>query len=948
MNHRALVLAAALLSLSSNPVNALESMEEMTKRVFDLAQIQLKYIDSQLGPGQAPRTLEADGSLCTSDVRWWCSGFYPGSLWLTYEYTGDEQIKALAQKHTLALEPLLEMHTDHDIGFQTVCSYGQALRITGDEGLYRDFILKAADKLAARFIPKAGIIRSWDGEWTVRRGWDIPVIIDNMMNLQLLLDARRMGADRHLEEVAKAHANSTIQHHFRSDYSCFHLVDYSSADGSVIARKTHQGHSDDSSWARGQAWALYGYTMMYVKTGDEQYFRQADYISKYIIRNLPADGIPWWDFSCAGDLKDASAAAVMASAFVQLYEITGRRHFLEVADRQLRTLAGEEYLAPELTNGGFLLRHSVGNKPGASEIDVPLTYADYYFLEALLRRQRATAHPRLFLDKTTWDGICRQLEDGSNKALTLIHERIMREAGTFPSDSIVWELDESGTRILAQSKKGLRRILCDAYAYRYSSDPRFLEHAERTISQICDMPDWNAWHFLDVAEMSAALAIGYDWLYDDLPADLKERMVRAVTEFSFVEATDQNKAWFYEKTHNWNQVCNGGLTLAALSLREDCGALAGNIVRNAVRTNRKALASIYAPDGCYPEGVSYWNYGNTYQILLNGALDSALGDDFGLSLAEGFDRTADYVCACHGCGQKMFNYSDNSLIESPSVPLWYYAWRFRKPELLCSEMTFLERGDSYYSDILPVITAYASRLNPEGAGPAADGMYVGHGDNPIATLKGPGWYLGVKGGKASNNHGHADAGSFVFDRDSVRWASDPGKVLYTEAENLLKSRGGNFWDRGQESLRWTIFPIGNEWHNTLTVNGKLHRVDRKAEIVSASDSTITIDFAGVLGDDISSARRTFTLEEGAALTITDHIKAATDSHVCFTLMTEARPSLDGARLTLRSGLKAMTVTTSGAKASISTSESPDGNLAVVRIEYDIRAGRSCSFRTRIE
>ena len=959
MNRR-IILAAALIVCNAASSMAEESMEALTKRVFDLAESQFVLLDTNTGEGRVPKSLDTDGALVTAGIGDWISGFFPGSLWLTYEYTGSGRMKDLAMKRTLMLQPLLDMKVSHDIGFQIGCSYGNALRITSDAETYRPAVIRGAEKLADRFVPAAGVTRSWD--WGAKRGWDTPVIIDNMMNLQLLMDACRPEFDERFYNVAVSHANATIAHHFRPDYTCYHVVDYDSRDGSVRRRQTHQGYSDESTWARGEAWALYGFTMMYMKTGDEKYFMQADYVSKYIIRNLPEDGIPYWDFDRPGEYRDASAAAVMASAFVQLYEVTGRKHFLDMADKQIRTLASGEYLAAPGSCSGFLLKHSVGSLPAGKEVDVPLSYADYYFLEALIRRQRATSHPRLFLDDKTWEGICSQLGEGSNKALARIHETIMKEAENLPSDTIEWKLDASGKRILGQARTGLKRLMFDAYAYRFSSEKRFLDHAVKTMEELCAMPDWNGWHFLDVAEMAAALAIGYDWLYDDLSPELKGKLVKAIDEYAFTEAFDMCKAWFYDKPHNWNQVCNGGLAMAALAFREDCGAITGNIIRNAVKTNRRQLGTIYGPDGCYPEGAGYWNYGNTYQILMNGSFDSALGDDFGLSLAKGFDRAGDFVQACYGADGKMFNYYDNALEQSPAIPIWYFAWRFGKPRLLVRELEFLESGGGYFnkdSSILPVIMAFASRLDTDNQDTEPGGMYVGHGNNPIATVRGKGngseWYLGVKGGMAANNHAHMDAGSFVFDRDGVRWAADPGLVKYTKAENELKSKGGDFWDRGQKSMRWEIFPIGNEWHNTLTVNGRKHVVNGFVPITRTSDTDelklVTADLTALFSPDLASAVRTFVLEKGRKLTITDRIEAARDSRVCFTLVSEGSPEIGNGRIVLRRAGKKMTVKVSGADVSIEEDESAEAKekgLSVIRIGYDVKASETSVVKVVME
>lgn len=953
----------AIIVLASHPFQAKagESMQALTDRVFKLAEKQYSQLEAGLGDGQCPRTLDANGRLVTSDIKWWCSGFFPGSLWFIYEYTGNEAIRDLARKHTLKLEPLLNMDTDHDLGFMIDCSYGNALRITSDTASYRGVLLKAADKLAGRFNPAVGAIRSWDGEWT--RKWDYPVIIDNMMNLQLLMDAYRINGKENLKDVATKHANTTMNNHFRSDYSCWHLVDYSSSDGSVRRKMTHQGHSDDSMWARGEAWAFYGFIMMYLKTGDEQYYMKATYVADLLLRTLPENGIPYWDFSCPGSYRDASAAAVMASAFVQIYEVSGRKAYLDMAVKQLRTLAGSEYLAKAGTNGGFLLKHSVGNLPRNSEIDVPLTYADYYFLEALLRYRRATEHPRLFMDEREFTRLKSQVESNSNPALGLIHAQIMKDAGSFPSEPIIWELDESGKRILGKSRTALKQIFSDAYAYRFTGDKRYLKHAENVIEQICDMPNWNGWHFLDVAELAAAAGIAYDWLYRDLPADLRTRLVETLMEYAYLDAFDFNKAWFYDRRHNWNQVCNGGLSIAALATREETGVIAGNIIRNAVRSGHKAIVDIYAPDGCYAEGPAYWTYGNSYQVLMNSGFDSVLDDDFGMSRIKGFDRAADYIVSCYGATHQFFNYYDNGLKECPSMPVWYFAQRFDKPWLLANELNILEQGEYDNGNFkhLPLIALYASKIETENILRPAPGYYSGHGNNPIFTARGDysssetDWYLGVKGGKASNNHGHADAGSFVFDRDGVRWASDPGGASYTKSENTLKAQGGDFWKMNQESLRWTLYPMGNRWHNTLTVNGKLHKVDGMAtingEYRDSCSTGATVDLGEVLSDDLDKAVRTFRLENGRVLTITDELKAKNDAEITFTLITEAKPTITEGGIDLTSGDGKARLSAAGADVSyiiVDSDEARVSGLSVINICYSIKAGSDTSVTVTIE
>ena len=365
-----------------------ESMDEVADRVFDRAVHQLILTDASLGEKEYPRSLDAEGNLVKSDNKWWCCGFYPGSLWYTYEHTGNEQIKALADKYTRSLV-INEIRRDHDMGFIVWCSYGNAFRLTGDES-YKPMIEDAAEILAARFSPVTKTIRSWNYPL------EYQVIIDNMMNLELLEEASKMFACDSLDLIARTHANTTMENHFRDDYSSYHLVCYDMEDGSVERKVTVQGYADDSAWARGQAWAVYGYAMMYRETGVEEYLQQAVNVADMIIPYLPEDGVPYWDFNdpkIPDTYRDASAGAVIASALVELSGYVDSkskaRKYLASAETILRTLASDEYLCAEGECHGFLLKHSVGNLPKNSEVDVPLTYADYYFLEALIRYTRA-------------------------------------------------------------------------------------------------------------------------------------------------------------------------------------------------------------------------------------------------------------------------------------------------------------------------------------------------------------------------------------------------------------------------------------------------------------------------------------------------------------------------------------------------------------------------------
>lgn len=364
-----------------------EPMTALSARVSAVAKEQFTLLSARLDSTTTPRTILPDGSMKDCAVGSWTSGFFAGSLWELYQLTGDKDVEDLARKETAKLSTVLDFPLSHDIGFQVNCSYGNAYRITGEEQ-YLPLIEKAAGALAGRFNPKVGATLSWAaGE----RG-EYPVIIDNMMNLELLEYASKLFSSDTLQNISIQHAETTIRNHFRADASSWHMLDYDPATGSVLRKVTVQGYSDDSAWARGQAWALYGFAMMYRETGREEFLSQAEKIAAMLLPRLPHDGIPYWDFDdpdIPNTYKDASAAAIMCSAFIELSTLTsdeplGRR-CREMAERQLRTLASLDYLATPGTNGDFLLKHSVGNLPGGAEIDAPLPYADYYFLEALYR-----------------------------------------------------------------------------------------------------------------------------------------------------------------------------------------------------------------------------------------------------------------------------------------------------------------------------------------------------------------------------------------------------------------------------------------------------------------------------------------------------------------------------------------------------------------------------------
>lgn len=353
----------------------------------------LNTIDS-IGHFVNPRTTLPDGSIWYVPVDDWCSGFFPGSLWYLGELTGDQDWSRRAADYTETLDSAQYLTWHHDVGFIIGSSYLNGYRL-GKKEQYAPVVVNAAKSLATRFRPGAGVIQSWnvDKGWQSERGWACPVIIDNMMNLEIMFEATRLTGDSTFYYIAVSHANTTMAHHFRPDFSCYHVVDYDPATGDVRHRQTAQGYADESSWARGQAWALYGYTMCYRYTGDPNYIYQAIKVCDMIFNtpSMPDDLVPYWDYNAPNipsEPRDASAAACTASALYELSTYLPGRGYKELADKVVASLSSPAYRAATGENNHFLLMHSVGSIPHGHEIDVPINYADYYYLEALLRKKK--------------------------------------------------------------------------------------------------------------------------------------------------------------------------------------------------------------------------------------------------------------------------------------------------------------------------------------------------------------------------------------------------------------------------------------------------------------------------------------------------------------------------------------------------------------------------------
>ncbi|RFS14316.1 glycoside hydrolase family 88 protein [Emticicia sp. C21] len=347
---------------------------------------------------KTPQSTNPDGSPRDMPTSWWCSGFFGGSLWYIFEQTKEQKWKEAADKWTMAVEKEQFNTGTHDLGFMLYCPFGNGYRLTKNPK-YKEIMLTGAKSLATRFDPKVGLIKSWNN-W---KGYKYPVIVDNMMNLEFLFWASRESGNKEFSNLSITHADNTIKNHFRPDNSSYHVIAYGE-NGEVLKKGTHQGYADESAWARGQAWALYGYTDMYRETKDKKYLAQAEKIADFYLNhpNLPKDKIPYWDFNAPNipnEERDASAGAITASALFELSTYVGKaksKTYFDAAETMLESLTTPTYKANLGENNHFILKHSVGAKPLKSEIDVPLVYADYYFLEGLLRYQRLKNKQKLF------------------------------------------------------------------------------------------------------------------------------------------------------------------------------------------------------------------------------------------------------------------------------------------------------------------------------------------------------------------------------------------------------------------------------------------------------------------------------------------------------------------------------------------------------------------------
>jgi unsaturated chondroitin disaccharide hydrolase len=384
----ALGLAGGTVKAQKNTFKPKADLVKLIDKNLKDAGAQYKVLMKNVPADSLPETFEKGRSKSIT-AKNWVSGFYPGTLFYLYEGTKDEALYEAGLAKLPLMEPIKTIDS-HDIGFMMYCSFGNANNID-PKPAYKDILLTSAKSLTKRFNPVVGCTMSWSS-----KPGEFRVIIDNMMNLELLMWATKVSGDSSYAKIAISHANTTMKNHFRPDYSSYHLVNYNPATGGINKKQTVQGYADDSAWARGQGWGLYGYTMMYRETGDKKYLDLAKNIAEFILNhpNLPADKIPYWDFNAPGQpdtYRDSSAGALYASALIELaryVDAASGSKYINAAETMIRTLSTDRFKAAYGENGGFILKHGVGHLPKPALIDVPLTYGDYYFVEAMLRYKK--------------------------------------------------------------------------------------------------------------------------------------------------------------------------------------------------------------------------------------------------------------------------------------------------------------------------------------------------------------------------------------------------------------------------------------------------------------------------------------------------------------------------------------------------------------------------------
>ena len=514
-------------------------------------------------------------------------------------------------------------------------------------------------------------------------------------------------------------------------------------------------------------------------------------------------------------------------------------------------------------------------------------------------------HPRLLMTEETVSILQTKLSSSSENSL--IYSYILNECDNLLQAPVL-TYKKSGFRLLPVSREAFRRIFYLSFSYKMTKNLDYADRAIKEMDAVCAFPDWNPGHFLDVGEMATAVAIGYDWLYDRLDENKRELITKALMDKALLPSMDPRYNDFLTRINNWNQVCNCGMTYAALSIYETNPSFCSKIIQRALQTVNKSMKS-YAPDGAYPEGYQYWGYGTTMNVMMIAGLETALSSSNDivrkksfirknrkLTSLPGFMQTAYYMLYMVGPSGLPFNYSD-SKAETQFFPVQYwFARKCQDSSLLWNEKSYLsEKGANFTAEearfvpLALIFQAEESIVEPKGH------FWVGRGKQPMFFVRTDwrpkkGVYLAAKGGSPRTDHGHMDAGSFVFETDGIRWTEDLGVQSY----DSLEKAGIRLWDSFQTGDRWKIFRYSNFVHNTISVNGQLHNAESKVPLVEILDSSSNMggsfDMTSLYPDKFANATRTLTIVDGKFLSVNDSVCSKEDIDYQSTIVTSAEVS----------------------------------------------------------
>lgn len=507
-------------------------------------------------------------------------------------------------------------------------------------------------------------------------------------------------------------------------------------------------------------------------------------------------------------------------------------------------------------------------------------------------------HPRILLLEGEEVNIQKAIK--MDEGWASIHQDILDESNTILSAPLL-ERKQIGMRLLAVSREAMRRVFFLSYAYRMTGDSKYSDRAEAEMLNVSKFKDWNPSHFLDVAEMTLGMSIGYDWLYNNLSSESRKSISDAIIEKGINPSTDSKYNWFLDAKHNWNQVCNAGMLYGAIAVREENTARFDSIIDRSIESIKLPMQE-YAPHGAYPEGYMYWEYGTSFNVLFLSALEKVGNtDNVFFADMEGFMNTASYYQHMVGLSGESYNYSDCDDKRGLAPATFWFAQKQGDSSLLWNEKKYMtsEHRDNYLQNrILPAVMIWGSKINTSKISAPQQLFWTGEGITPVALMRTSwtddnGIYIGTKGGTAKSNHSHMDVGSFVMDAQGVRWASDFGSQEYES----LESKKLNIWSNEQDSERWKVFRYNNYAHNVMTVNNSLHNVDGFASILSHSDNPqftfATTDLTSVFTDQLEEARRGIAIINKSYVVVRDEVEALEnkDASIRWNMLTSALPKI---------------------------------------------------------